>query len=111
MGDTTSIFDRVINIGGLRPKEPKHILVWTNTNEVERIKKALINYKNGSENVDFGIQAYGIWEKILLLINQFWILVILIPILGASLLLAYISDKKQKGNVISPSSIRVKNKI
>ena len=107
-GDTTSTFDRVINLGELRPKEPHYVWIWTNANEIGRVKEALINYKNGSVDVDFGIQAYGVWGMIFSFIGQYWFLIILLPTLIIALILGYISENKTKGNVISPSAKGIK---
>ncbi len=107
-GDTTSTFKRVINLGELRPKEPYYIWIWTNADETERVKKALINYKNGSASVDFGVQAYGMWGMIFSFIGQYWLLIILVPILIIALIFGYISENKTKGNVISPSAKKIK---
>jgi len=108
-GETTSTFNRVINLGELRPKESKYISVWTNTNEPEQIKKALVNYKNGSEEVDFGIQAFGVWENIFLFINKFWILIVLVSLFIILLLIVNLLEKRSKGNIISPYEKKIKN--
>jgi hypothetical protein len=57
---TLSSFDKRIDIGDIRPHESKTIWIWANAPTATVARGVLVNYLNGSADVDFGSHSFGL---------------------------------------------------